>query len=91
MSTTSAVSIATSVPAPIAMPEIGLRERRCVVDAVADHRDDAAVALHFGDLVRFVAGEYLGNDSVDAELVRDAIRIRSQARDRALCAGAVDD
>jgi hypothetical protein len=40
-SVTPALSIATSVPVPMAMPTCGLRERRRVVDAVAGHRDDA--------------------------------------------------
>ena len=45
----SEASIATSVPVPIAQPEVGLRERGRVVDAVADHRDDAALGLQAAD------------------------------------------
>ena len=43
-SVTPALSMATSVPVPIAMPTSACGERRRVVDAVAGHRDDAALA-----------------------------------------------
>ena len=43
-SVTPADSIATSVPVPIAMPTSAGRERGGVVDAVAGHRDLAALA-----------------------------------------------
>ncbi|MGZ3522908.1 MAG: hypothetical protein ACXVAG_18310 [Vulcanimicrobiaceae bacterium] len=56
MSTTSAVSTATSVPAPIAIPYVALCERRRVVDAVPDHRDVAALGLKPFDFRGFVAG-----------------------------------
>ena len=36
--------MATSVPVPMAQAQVGLRERGGVVDAVADHGDDAALA-----------------------------------------------
>ena len=58
--------MATSVPVPTAMPEVGLGQGRGVVDAVADHGDDPALLLqaaHDGGLVR---GQHLGDDLVDA-------------------------
>jgi hypothetical protein len=44
----SLASIATSVPAAHRDAEIGLGERRGVVDPVADHRDDPALGLQLG-------------------------------------------
>ena len=52
-------------------PEVGLRERGGVVDAVADHRDDPAVALQPLDDGDLVGREHLGDDVVDADLRRD--------------------
>ena len=52
-------------------PEVGLRERGRVVDAVADHRDDAALApAGARTTVGLVGGQHLGDDLVDADLVR---------------------
>ena len=51
--------------------EVGLGERGRVVDAVADHRDDAAFALQAADHVRLVGGHDLGDDLVDADLGGD--------------------
>ena len=48
--------------------DVGLRERRRVVDAVADHGDAEAALLqrsHFGDLV---GGQHLGEHLPDAHL-----------------------
>ena len=64
--------MATSVPAPMAMPEVGLGEGGGVVDAVADHRHPPALVLQLGDLGGLVAGQHLGDDGVDAELAGDA-------------------
>ena len=41
--------MATSVPVPMAEAEVGLGERRGVVDAVADHRHDASLGLEPAD------------------------------------------
>ena len=51
-----ALSIATSVPVPIAMPTCGCGERRRVVDAVAGHGDDAAFALQLPNHLRLAFG-----------------------------------
>ena len=56
MSVTSADSIATSVPVPIAIADVGRRERGRVVDAVADHRDDLALGLEGLDRGGLVVG-----------------------------------
>ena len=69
MSTTSAVSMATSVPAPMAMPRSAWAMGN--VDAVADHRHPAAARLQFLDLGGLVAGQHLGDDGVDAKLIGD--------------------
>ena len=69
----SEASIATSVPVPIARPEIRLRESGRVVDPVADHRHDLARVLeaaHLGDLVVRID---LRQHAVDPDLGRDAL------------------
>ena len=63
--------MATSVPVPMRQAEVGLRERGRVVDAVADHRDDAALGLQAADDVGLVGGHHLGDDLVDADLGGD--------------------
>ena len=65
---TPAEAIATSVPAPIAMSDVGLRQRRCVVDAVADHGYLSPSCLQLRDFGRLVFGPHPGEDAVDAEL-----------------------
>ena len=50
--------------------DVGLGQRRRVVDAVARHRDDAAFALQPPDDRRFSVGQHLGFDLRDAELAR---------------------
>ena len=45
ISTTSADSCATSAPYRMAMPMSAKLERRQVVDAIADHRDDGAAGV----------------------------------------------
>ena len=52
-------------------PEVGLGEGGGVVDAVADHGDDVAVGLEAPDDLDLVAGEDLGDDGVDADVVGD--------------------
>ncbi len=51
--------------------EVGLGERRGVVDAVADHRDDLAGALQRLHLGALVAGEDVGEHALDADLGGD--------------------
>ena len=60
--------MATSVPVPIAMPEVGLHECGRVVDAVADHRDDLPGGLQAGHLGLLAGGQDVGDHPVDAEL-----------------------
>ena len=60
--------------------DVGLRERRRVVDAVAGHRDDAALALQALDGRGLLVGQHVGDDLVDAELARDGARRRSMCR-----------
>ena len=56
--------------------EVGLRERGRVVDAVADHRDDAALGLQPADDVGLVGRQHLGDHLVDADLGGDRARGR---------------
>src|SRR5699024_9058604 len=51
--------------------QVGLGQRRGVVDAVADHRDDLPLALQAGDDVDLVLGQNLGDDLLDADLGGD--------------------
>ena len=67
-SVTPALSIATSVPVPIAMPTCACASAGRVVDAVAGHRDDAALGLQPLDRRGLLLGQHLGLDLVDAEL-----------------------
>ena len=69
-----ALSIATSVPVPMAMPTCGGGERRGVVDAVAGHGDDAAVAREFFDHRAFLFGQHVRFDLRDAEAFGDGER-----------------
>ena len=64
--------MATSVPVPMAIAEVGLGEGGGVVDAVADHGDDLALGLEAADDLDLVAGQDLGDDGVDPDLVGDA-------------------
>ena len=56
--------------------EVGLDERGRVVDAVADHRDRAAVGLEAGDLVLLAVGQHLREDAVDSDLAAMAAAVR---------------
>ena len=76
----SEASMATSVPVPMRQAEVGLRERGRVVDAVADHRDDAALGLQAADDVGLVGGQHLGDDLVDADLGGDGAGGRLRCR-----------
>ena len=84
-SVTPALSMATSVPVPMAMPDLRLRQRRRVVDAVARHRDEPALGLEALDRVRFLIRQHLRHDVVDAETARHRLR------GRAVVAGQHDD
>ena len=70
--TIPADSMATSVPAPMAIPTSAPRVRG-VVDAVADHRDTAAALLKSDHGLVLVGGEDLGEDLVDAKRCTDAV------------------
>ena len=74
MSVMSPASIAMSLPVPIAMPDVGLRERRRVVDAVADHGDHAPLALQAADLVALPFREHARHDAFDPGGGRDRVR-----------------
>ena len=60
--------------------EVGLRERGRVVDAVADHRDDAALGLQARGRRRPCRRQHLGDDLVDADLGGDGARRSSRCR-----------
>ena len=55
-------------------PEVGLRERRRVVHAVADHRHDLALLPAAADLGDLLAGVDLGEHALDPDLRRDRAR-----------------
>ncbi len=65
---TPAEAIATSVPAPMAMPTSAGGQRGRIVDAVADHRHRQAFALQLGDLGGLVLGPHTSENAVDAQL-----------------------
>src|SRR5208337_4722912 len=51
--------------------QVGLDQRGCVVDAIANHGDDPAFVLESANLGDFVFGQHLGQHSVDADLFGD--------------------
>ena len=53
--------------------DVGLGERRGVVDAVAGHRHDAALGLEPLDHFALLLGQHLGPDVVDPELPRHGL------------------
>ena len=53
--------------------DVGLRQRRRVVDAVAGHRDACALRLQALDDRRLLLGQHLGLDLVDADGARDGL------------------
>ena len=59
-------------------PEVGLGERRSVVDAVADHGDDLAGLLQPAHLGHLVLGVHLREHALDPDLVRDPLRRRAR-------------
>jgi hypothetical protein len=56
------------VPVPIARPRSACASAGRVVDAVADHRDDAALVLQPLDDADLVGRQHVGDDLVDADL-----------------------
>ncbi len=69
----SEASIAMSVPRAERKPEVGLRERRSVVDAVADHRDDPARALEILDRLHLPGRIDAREHALDPDLGRDTL------------------
>lgn len=65
------ISIATSVPVPIAIPTSAAARGRGVVDAVADHRDPLALRLQLPDLAGLALGQHLSRHVRDAGLPGD--------------------
>jgi hypothetical protein len=68
-----ALSIATSVPVPIAIPTcaLRLRERRRVINPVTGHRDLSAGVLQTLHRRRFLIGPHVRFDLGDAHAARD--------------------
>ena len=60
--------------------EVGLGERRRVVDAVADHRHDPALGLQPPIDVRLLRGQDLGDHLVDPDLGGDRLGGRRGCR-----------
>ena len=71
ISTTSAASMATSVPAPMAMP-VSARVRRSVVDAVT-HHGHLAAGLQLADDGLLAVGQDARDDLVHARLPADGV------------------
>src|SRR3546814_4917544 len=53
--------------------DVGREQRRRVIDTVTHHRDALALSLQFLDLCHLVLGQYLGEDCVDVEFLRDRV------------------
>ena len=66
--TMSADSMATSVPAPMAMPTSACDEGGSVVHTVARHRYDQPSRLDLLDLRRLLVGQHFGEEVVEAQL-----------------------
>ena len=64
-------------PRPHRDPDVGRRERRGVVDAVAGHGDDTAFFPQTFDCLALVLRENLRLDFRNAELARHGLRRRS--------------
>src|SRR5262249_9124100 len=58
--------------------ELGLRKRRCVVDAVTDHCDTVPLCLQTLDRSGLRARIDLGNDALDPDLCSDALGGRTR-------------
>lgn len=69
--TTPADSIATSLPAPIALPASARARAEGIVDAVADHGDLEFSGLEFGDFIVLVGREDSGEHLIDVEFFGD--------------------
>jgi hypothetical protein len=69
-------SFAAWVPVFMATPDVGLRQRRRVVGAVAGHRDEVAARLLALDQRHLVLGRGLGEEVVDARLRGDRRAVR---------------
>ena len=54
--------------------DVGPRQRRRVVDAVADHRDDVTLGLQARDLGDLALGRHASDDTADAHLPGDRRR-----------------
>ena len=63
-----------SAPAADRHADVGLRERRRVVDAVAHHGDDLPFCLQPPNLGDLAVGKHAGDHAVDAGLARDRLR-----------------
>ena len=64
--------------------DIGETERRRIIDAVADHRDDMALALQLPHDVGLVGGQHVG------VLAREAKPLADRAGDHGVVAGEHD-
>ena len=53
--------------------DVGREQRRSVIDTVTHHRDALALGLQLLDLCHLVLGQYLGEDGVDVEFLRDRV------------------
>ena len=56
------------------MPDVGLGERRRVVDPVADHGHEPALGLQPLDLGRLLLRKHFGQHALDAGLAGDGLR-----------------
>ena len=54
--------------------DVGLCERRRIVDPVAHHRNTMALGLKLLDLFRLTVRKNFGKDAIDAGLARDRFR-----------------
>ena len=66
--------MATSVPVPMASPRSACASAGRVVDPVADHRDDRALAPGARDDGGLVGRQHVGDHVVDADLGGDRAR-----------------
>ena len=73
-SVTPALSIATSIGTSThGDVNVGLRERRRIVDPVAGHRDLSSFALQTLDVAHLVLRQDFGEDVLDAKLAGDGL------------------
>ena len=69
--TTSAASMATSVPPPIAKTDIGFRQRRRIVDAIADEGDRPMPRAERSQRFDLAFRQDFGDDRADPGLFGD--------------------